>query len=67
MLVSDIYISVDRVKENAVTIGVPFRQELLRVLFHGILHLIGYKDKKPAEQKEMRKVEEEWLDLFGKE
>ncbi|HMR82360.1 MAG TPA: rRNA maturation RNase YbeY [Niabella sp.] len=65
-LISDIYISTDRVKENAALTGTTFSSELLRVMFHGILHLIGYKDKTDKEQKRMREVEDEWLQRFFK-
>jgi probable rRNA maturation factor len=57
----EIYISVDRVKENAKTLGVFFKEEMHRVIFHGILHLCGYKDKKPAEIRQMRAKEDEYL------
>ena len=62
---SDIYISIDRVRENATDYGVPFEQELLRVLSHGILHLCGYKDKTPADSTQMRFKEEEKIKLFS--
>lgn len=57
-LTSEIYISVDRVADNAQKFGVSYNTELHRVLFHGILHLCGFKDKKPAEEKEMRHQED---------
>ncbi|MCH5599940.1 rRNA maturation RNase YbeY [Niabella ginsengisoli] len=50
-LVSDIYISVDRVRDNAQAIKGSLNDELHRVIFHGILHLIGYKDKTSKEAK----------------
>ncbi|TDW99704.1 rRNA maturation RNase YbeY [Dinghuibacter silviterrae] len=59
----EIYISIDRVRENARDLTVPFQQELLRVIFHGALHLCGYKDKTPAQQKQMRAKEDENLRL----
>lgn len=62
----EIYISVDRVKENALQFGAPFREELLRVIFHGALHLCGYGDKTGKEQKIMREKEQEYLNLYGK-
>ena len=62
---SDIYISIERVRENATDYGVPFEQELLRVLSHGILHLCGYKDKTPADSTQMRFKEEEKIKLFS--
>ncbi|MCC7301024.1 MAG: rRNA maturation RNase YbeY [Bacteroidia bacterium] len=60
-ILSDIYISVDRVKDNARKFNVPFGTEMQRVIVHGMLHLLGYKDKKPSEIKRIRKAEEEWL------
>ena len=63
-LVSDIFISVERVKENAQTFQTSFIKELHRVVFHGALHLAGLKDKKPKEIKEMRKREKELLDMW---
>lgn len=57
-LSAEIYISVDRVAENAQQFGVSYNTELHRVLFHGILHLCGFKDKKPEEEKEMRRQED---------
>lgn len=57
-LCSEIYISIPRVKENAKSFGVPFYQELHRVMAHGILHLCGLKDKTPKQEKEMRKAED---------
>lgn len=66
VLIGDIYISVDRVKENAKTHGNLFVQELLRVIFHGALHFCGYKDKKPADVKLMRAMEDKWLKVYLK-
>ena len=60
----DIYISVDRVKENASTYGKDFEDELKRVLIHGVLHLLGYKDKTSASKKEMRDKEDLYLSKF---
>lgn len=54
----DIFISIERVKENATQFNVDFQQELLRVMSHGILHFIGFKDKNDSDQLEMRKNEE---------
>ena len=64
VLHSDIYISVERVKENAEIFKVPFQRELLRVLVHGLLHLCGYKDKTPKDSALMRQKEEEMMLLF---
>ena len=61
---ADIYISTERVQENAQTFKAPFHRELHRVIFHGALHLCGYKDKKPADQKIMRLKEDQYLDLY---
>jgi rRNA maturation RNase YbeY len=58
---SDIFVSVERVKENANEFGVSFDHELHRVLVHGLLHLLGFKDKTESEASEMRKQEEFWL------
>jgi rRNA maturation RNase YbeY len=63
-LSGEIYISVDRVKENAEKHKVSFEEELLRVMAHGLLHLSGYKDKSPIQQKQMRAAEERALKLF---
>lgn len=63
-LVADIYISVERVKENANEMNIPFQKELHRVIFHGVLHLAGYKDKKAKQAQQMRQKEEEWLSLY---
>jgi probable rRNA maturation factor len=60
----DIFISIERVNENATLFNVPFEQELRRVLSHGLLHLCGYKDKTKEEEKLMRQKEEEALQLF---
>ena len=65
-LSSDIYISVERVKENAQEYGVDLPTELLRVMAHGILHLCDYKDKTPEQSQEMRQKEEEKMALFLK-
>ena len=65
-LVGDIYISIDRVKENAKTEGQLYIHELLRVIFHGALHFCGYKDKKPADVKMMRSMEDKWLKAYLK-
>ena len=65
-LVGDVYISIDRVKENAKTEGQLYIHELLRVIFHGALHFCGYKDKKPADVKRMRSMEDKWLKAYLK-
>lgn len=60
----DLFISVDRVKENAVTNNTTFINELNRVVAHGTLHLLGFKDKTEEESADMRKAEELALSLF---
>jgi rRNA maturation RNase YbeY len=62
----DIFISIDRIKENAKQFHVPFQTELKRVMIHGLLHLMGYKDKKPADKVEMRKKEDQYLRAYLK-
>ena len=57
----DIYISIDRVRDNAIDYGVDFKDELLRVMIHGVLHFCGYKDKTPDESKVMRAKEEYYM------
>jgi probable rRNA maturation factor len=65
-VVADIYVSVDRVRENAKTAGVGFQDELVRVIFHGALHLVGFKDKRPVEIRSMRRAEGKYLGIFRK-
>ncbi|GGZ20338.1 endoribonuclease YbeY [Echinicola pacifica] len=60
----DIFISIDRVKENATTEKQSFQLETIRVLSHGLLHLCGYKDKTKEEAKVMRNKEDESIQLF---
>ena len=60
----DIFISVDRVRDNAGIFRVDFHQELLRVMSHGLLHLMGYSDKTDEEKAIMRKKENEKVELF---
>ena len=61
---SDIFISIDRVRENAETLGVPFPHELHRVIIHGVLHLCGYPDKTPEEAQRMRHREDAALKMI---
>jgi len=65
-LVGDVYISIERVKENAKKEGNLYMHELLRVIFHGALHFCGYKDKKPADVMVMRSMEDKWLKAYLK-
>lgn len=62
-LEGEIYISIDRVKENAITFAQEFHVELLRVIAHGILHMVGYKDKTKNQKEEMRKKETYYINL----
>ena len=75
VLEGEIYVSVDRVKENSSQFAVRgpqskeksndvFESELRRVMFHGVLHLLGLKDKTKAQKTEMRKMEDKWLKKF---
>jgi len=57
----DLFISVDRVKENAAKFETTFLNELVRVIFHGVLHLAGYKDKTTSDEQLMRKKENFYL------
>lgn len=63
LIEGDIYISVDRVRENALKFQVTFNKELHRVMVHGLLHLLGYKDKSINQKKTMRKKESGYLSL----
>jgi len=65
-LIGEVYISIDRVKDNAKTHKNSLKEELLRVIFHGALHFCGYKDKKPADIKKMRAQEDKWLKSYLK-
>ena len=60
----DIFVSVERVKDNAADFNVSFEDELKRVLVHGILHYCGYKDKGEAEELLMRSKEDEKIAMF---
>ena len=60
----EIYISVDRVKDNAQKLSCSFKEEIHRVIFHGVLHLCGYKDKTVGEQNRMREAEDKYLNLY---
>lgn len=60
-VVGEIYISVDRVRDNAKILQVPLQNELTRVILHGGLHLCGYDDKTRRQKEEMRKQENHWI------
>ena len=60
----DVFVSIERVKENATDFDVTFDEELKRVIIHGILHYIGYKDKSEEEELLMRQKENEKIAMF---
>ena len=64
ILNGDIFISTERVAENAQSYDVEFPEELKRVIIHGILHLCGYRDKTEEEEQKMRAKEEEKMKMF---
>ena len=62
---AEIYISIDQVRENARMLGVSFKSELHRVIFHGILHLCGFMDKSKSEREKMREKEDYYLKRYN--
>ena len=60
----DIFISTERVSENATEFGVSFQNELLRVMAHGVLHYCGYKDKTESDEQIMRSKEDDKINMF---
>lgn len=64
-IISEIYISIERVKENAIRFKTLYLTELLRVLIHGILHLCGYLDKSKQQKIKMRKLEDQYISEFS--
>ncbi len=65
LISGDIFISVDRISENAAVFNVPFTAELNRILIHGILHLLGYKDKDKSDKLVMTDKEDYFLNLLN--
>jgi probable rRNA maturation factor len=63
---SDIFISIERVKENATKFGVAFEEEILRVMVHGLLHIFGYNDKSQEDRNNMRTLETKWISTYRK-
>ena len=63
LIEGEIYISIERVRENAIKFKVSIDQELHRVMVHGVLHLLGYSDKTSQQKKIMRKKEDAYLSL----
>lgn len=64
LISGEIFISLDRVNDNANKFDLPFDFELYRILIHGVLHLLGYKDKSPKEKAEMTAKEDYYLSLL---
>lgn len=64
-IAGELFISVDRVRDNANALNKSFESELLRVIAHGVLHLMGYKDKSKADQKKMRSEEDAAILLYS--
>ncbi len=64
IIAGDLFISIDRVRDNATALQVSEHEELMRVMIHGVLHLLGLKDKSDEDAKQMRKAEEECLELL---
>jgi probable rRNA maturation factor len=64
-IVGEVYISIDRLKENAKAFNNSCSTELMRLLFHGTLHLCGYKDKTPKEKNQMREKEDYYINQYG--
>lgn len=58
---SDVFISVDRIIDNATSFNISFLQEFYRILFHGVLHLVGYEDKELEAKKQMTEKEDYYL------
>ena len=63
-MIGELYISIDRVRDNATTLNISFTTELLRVIFHGALHLCDYNDKKISDTKIIRKKEDDYLKSY---
>ena len=63
---AEVYISVERVRENSAAFGSSIKRELARVIFHGALHICGYKDHTPKEKEKMRRKEDTYLNSYFK-
>jgi probable rRNA maturation factor len=63
-IIGEVYVSIDRIKDNCLRENTKYNEELLRVLFHGALHLCGYKDKTKTEIKKMRGKENEYINNY---
>lgn len=64
-LIAEIYISIDRVRDNAKSLNIPFETELYRVIIHGVLHLCGYDDHEEDDIQLIRMKEEEYIRKIG--
>ena len=64
---ANIAISIDRVRENAKELNIPFDEELLRVMSHGLLHCLGHRDKTVSQTEQMRKAERDFIKMFHAE
>jgi probable rRNA maturation factor len=64
LIIGEVYISLDRVRENALNYDVSLENEILRVLVHGVLHLVGYIDSDEESRNKMRDMEDYWLALI---
>ena len=62
----DLFISIDRVEDNAKTFNVSRETELLRVMIHGVLHLLGYDDQTDEQEAEIHKMEDFYIDVYSK-
>ena len=65
MIEGDIFVSVERIADNANKFEVNFETELIRVMAHGVLHLCGFLDKKPEDVKVMREMEDKYIHKYG--
>jgi len=63
---AEIYISLDRVRDNARSMGITIKEEIHRVMFHGLLHLCGYDDKNRADIETMRAMESHYISKYNK-
>ena len=65
LISGDIFISVDRIRENAITFSTSFENEMYRILVHGVLHLVGYKDKSSTDKDLMTNKENIYINLLN--